>query len=81
MKLPTKKQWLQIITGLGGLLATLGTLPVDSAQLPFPAEWRPYIISIGFAAITIRNWLGIIADIMDDGILNKSSGTDSDPKG
>jgi len=67
-----KKQILQIITGLGGLLAALGTLPVDSASLPFPAEWRPYIISVGFFALAARQWLQFIADLLDDGKVNKS---------
>lgn len=67
-----KKQILQIITGLGGLLAALGTLPVDSAQLPFPAEWRPYIISVGFFALAARQWLQFAADLLDDGKVNKS---------
>ena len=67
-----KKQILQIITGLGGLLAALGTLPVDSASLPFPAEWRPYIISVGFFALAARQWLQFAADLLDDGKVNKS---------
>jgi len=71
-----KKQILQIITGLGGLLAALGTLPVDSASLPFPAEWRPYIISVGFFALAARQWLQFAADLFDDGKLNKSVNID-----
>lgn len=67
-----KKQILQIITGFGGLLAALGTLPVDSASLPFPAEWRPYIISVGFFALAARQWLQFAADLLDDGKVNKS---------
>lgn len=63
----TKKQFLQIATGVGGLLAGLGTLPVDSASLPFPPEWRPYIISVGFFALTARQWLQFIADLIDNG--------------
>lgn len=71
-----KKQILQIITGFGGLLAALGTLPVDSASLPFPAEWRPYIISVGFFALAARQWLQFAADLFDDGKLNKSVNID-----
>jgi hypothetical protein len=67
-----KRQILQIVTGLGGLLAALGTLPVDSAALPFPAEWRPYIISVGFFALTARQWLQFAADLFDDGSINNS---------
>lgn len=76
MRFPNKRQWLQFITGLGAILAGLGTLPIDSAQLPLPPEWRPYLISIGFFAITARQWLGIIADLLDDGQLNKSTDFD-----
>ena len=71
-----KKQILQIITGFGGLLAALGTLPVDSAQLPFPAEWRPYIISVGFFALAARQWIQFIADLFDDGKINQSVNID-----
>jgi hypothetical protein len=67
-----KKQILQIITGLGGLLAALGTLPIDSGSLPFPAEWRPYIISVGFFAVTARQWLQFIADMIDNGSVDGS---------
>lgn len=63
---------LQFITGLGGLLAALGTLPVDSANLPMPPEWRPYIISVGFFAMSIKQWLPLIGDLLDDGIRNNS---------
>ena len=71
-----KKQILQIITGFGGLLAALGTLPVDSASLPFPAEWRPYIISVGFFALAARQWIQFIADLFDDGKINQSVNID-----
>jgi hypothetical protein len=67
-----KKQFLQLATGLGGLLAALGTLPVDSAALPFPPHWRPYIISVGFFALTARQWLQFAADLLDDGQANNS---------
>jgi hypothetical protein len=67
-----KKQILQLITGMGGLLAGLGTLPVDSASLPFPSEWRPYVISVGFFALTARHWLQFIADLIDNGSVDNS---------
>jgi hypothetical protein len=67
-----KKQILQLFTGVGGLLAGLGTLPVDSASLPFPAEWRPYIVSVGFFALTARQWLQFIADLIDNGAVDGS---------
>jgi hypothetical protein len=67
-----KKQALQIITGLGGLLAGLGTLPVDSEHLPFPPEWRPYVISVGFFAMTARHWLQFVADLIDNGKADNS---------
>lgn len=72
MNASRKKQVLQIITGLGGLLAGLGTLPVGSEHLPFPPEWRPYIISVGFFALTSRQWLGFIADLIDNGQADNS---------
>lgn len=67
-----KKQVLQIVTGLGALLAGLGTLPVDSAQLPLPPEWRPYLISVGFFALTARTWLQFAADLWDNWKLDRS---------
>ena len=67
-----KKQFLQIVTGLGGLLAGIGTLPLDSAVLPFPAEWRPYVISVGFFALTARQWLQFAADLIDNGSVDGS---------
>ena len=67
-----KRQFLQIATGLGTLLAGLGTLPADSAALPFPPEWRPSVLSVGFFAITARQWLQFIADLIDDGQVNNS---------
>jgi len=69
----TKKQFLQITTGLGTLLAGLGTLPVDSASLPMPPEWRPYIASVGFFALTARHWLQFIADLIDNGKIDNST--------
>jgi len=67
-----KQRILLFITGLGTLLAGLGTLPVDSADLPMPQEWRPYILSIGLFAVTISKWLPILGDILDDGKVNQS---------
>lgn len=75
-----KKQFLQIATGIGGLLAGLGTLPVDSAELPFPPEWRPYVVSVGFFALTARQWLQFAADIIDDGRINHSCDIDQESK-
>lgn len=72
MNASRKKQVLQIITGLGGLLAALGTLPVDSKYMPFPDDWRPHIISVGFFALTIRQWFGFIADLIDNGQADNS---------
>jgi hypothetical protein len=67
-----KRQILQIVTGIGGLLAALGTLPVDSAALPLPPEWRPYLISVGFFALTARQWLQFAADLIDNGTIDNS---------
>jgi len=74
-----KKQILQIITGFGGLLAALGTLPVDSANLPLPPEWRPYLISVGFFALTARSWLQFAADLIDNGQIDGSHNPDKKP--
>lgn len=74
-----KKRFLQIVTGLGGLLAALGTLPVDSADLPMPPEWRPYLISVGFFAVTFRNWLQFAADLFDNGQIDGSHDFDRKP--
>ena len=53
------------LSGLGTILAGLGTLPVDSADLPLPPEWRPYIISIGFFAVTLERWLKVVQGIVN----------------
>lgn len=67
-----KKQTLQLVTGIGAVLAALGSLPIDSASLPFPAEWRPYIVSVGFFAMAARQWLQFIADLIDNGKIDQS---------
>jgi len=36
------------------LAGGLGTLPIDSAHLPMPPEWRPYLQSTAFFAVAIR---------------------------
>jgi hypothetical protein len=72
MTLPTKKQTLQVITGIGGILAGLGTLPVASESLPMPPEWRPYLLSVGFFAMASRQWLGVVTDIFDNGKADSS---------
>lgn len=67
-----RSKTLQFITGLGAFVAALGTLPVDSADLPMPENWRPYIISVGFIAMTVGQWLPLLGDLIDDGIKNDS---------
>ena len=63
---------LQVITGLGTVAAGLGALPIDSASLPMPPEWRPYIISVGFFAMTVKQWIPLLGDFVDDGKRNNS---------
>lgn len=55
-KTSKRQMALTILSGICGLGALMGTLPVDSSLLPMPPEWRPYIISIGFAGLTIEKW-------------------------
>ena len=41
-------------TSLTALAAGLAALPVDSASLPMPPNWRPYLVGVGFIAASIR---------------------------
>lgn len=41
-------------TALAAFAAGLGTLPIDSADLPLPPEWRPYLMGVAFIAASIR---------------------------
>lgn len=41
-------------TSLAALAGGLGTLPIDSAHLPMPPEWRPYLQGTALLAIAIR---------------------------
>lgn len=36
------------------LAGGLGTLPIDSAHLPMPPEWRPYVQGTALLALSIR---------------------------
>ncbi len=55
-KTSKRQMALTLLSAICGLGALMGTLPVDSDALPMPPEWRPYIISIGFAGLTIEKW-------------------------
>lgn len=39
---------------LAALAGGLGTLPIDSANLPMPPEWRPYLQGTALLALSIR---------------------------
>lgn len=39
---------------LAALAGGLGTLPIDSANLPMPPEWRPYLQGTALIALAIR---------------------------
>jgi hypothetical protein len=41
-------------TALAAFAAGLGTLPIDSASLPLPPEWRPYLMGTAFIAASVR---------------------------
>jgi hypothetical protein len=41
-------------TALAALAGGLGTLPIDSANLPLPPDWRPYLQGVALIAIAIR---------------------------
>lgn len=58
------------LAALGTLAAALGTLPVASADLPLPPEWRPYIISIGFFAVSLERVIKVI-----QGLWNRHTAT------
>lgn len=73
----TKKKVLQFVTGTGAFLAAMGTLPVASEHLPFPPEWRPYIISVGFFAMAARQWIQLLADLFDNGAIDQSYNIDN----
>jgi len=53
-----KVTFVKVITNLSAALAALagglGTLPVDSANLPMPPEWRPYLMGTALIALAIR---------------------------
>jgi hypothetical protein len=38
-----------VTTSLAALAAGLGTLPIDSASLPMPPSWRPYLMGVAFS--------------------------------
>lgn len=61
MKTRIKKIGLVIVktlTMLGVFLTVIGgslaTSTIDSASLPIPASWRPYMTSAAFAAIALK---------------------------
>lgn len=56
VKTSKRQMFMMIVSGLCGLGAIMGTLPVDSKDIPLPPEWRPYIISIGFFGLTMERW-------------------------
>lgn len=60
MTAETKLKIVDSLTGLCALLAALGTLPTDSANLPMPENWRPYIISVGFGAAFLTRIVRIV---------------------
>ena len=43
-----------VSSSLTALAAGLALLPVASAELPMPPEWRPYLAGIGMIAVAIR---------------------------
>jgi hypothetical protein len=45
---------INTLTALSLIGAGLGTLPIPSADLPMPPEWRPYIMSAGFFGLLLR---------------------------
>ena len=64
MKPETKLRILNAITATCAAMAMLGTLPVDSADLPMPENWRPYILSVGFAGTFISRFLACFIPIL-----------------
>jgi len=55
---PTLIKSVRILTiasaALAALAGGLGTLPIDSASLPMPPEWRPYLMGVAFLSLSIR---------------------------
>jgi len=55
MKTSKVLRFLTILSSsLAALLGGLATLPIPSADLPMPDNWRPYLVSVAFIAASVR---------------------------
>lgn len=54
MKARKTNNVINALTAVSLIGAGLGTLPIPSAELPMPPEWRPYIMSAGFFGLLLR---------------------------
>jgi hypothetical protein len=63
----TLKLLTTVSTALALFVAGLGTLPIDSVDLPLPPEWRPYLMGVAFIAASIRI---VVLPVLDSIIKN-----------
>lgn len=63
----TLKLLTTVSTALALFAAGLGTLPIDSVDLPLPPEWRPYLMGVAFIAASIRI---VVLPVLDSIIKN-----------
>ncbi len=55
MNTPKAIKILTIVSSsLALVMGGLAQLPIDSASLPMPPEWRPYLTGIAFLAAAVR---------------------------
>jgi len=54
MKARKTNNVINALTAVSLIGAGLGTMPIPSADLPMPPEWRPYIMSAGFFGLLLR---------------------------
>ena len=58
MKNTRTVKFTKVLTNVSAALAAfaggLGTLPIDSKDLPLPPEWRPYLMGVAFLAVAVR---------------------------
>ena len=63
-KLPESKtvQFFRVLQFIGLLMGGLATLPIASASLPMPPEWRPYLLGFALLCAGLKILVQIILD-------------------
>lgn len=71
-KTKTRTQLLRVLSMAGSFLASVAAADMTGIASLIPNEWNGWLLAVGLMAASLKQFIMIVGDIIDDGKRNKS---------